>query len=378
MECGWFARWGARAAVLGAALACADAFAVDGVVGPGNCNESGFNSVLSTVDGSGGGMITFNCGTATIGFSSYKQVSHTVTIDGGGTITIDGGNSSAFFQVFVSANLTLKNLTLQHGAFSVSHALENFGVLRLDRVRVVNNSSTETPLANYGSLSVNWSMFTGNAATSASLGEGGAIAHTGDSMTIKASTFADNSAGHYGGAIYSTAPFSIINSTFGGNNAGLGGGAIYQDGSGDSTLSYATVVGNSAVFGAGVYNEGSSIGTLTIAKSIISANSDGDCDGVLATGGYNLGSGTGCGGVFTGTGDLINQSLPMGALANNGGPTLTMLPQSGNPAINHVPSAACEIPTDQRGGGRPFGSGCDSGAVEVGATIDLVFYDGFD
>ena len=76
-----------RACMLMFALYAAEVAAVDGVVGPGNCNEGGFDSVLATVDGSGGGTITFNCGTATIVFTAYKQIANAVVIDGGGSIT---------------------------------------------------------------------------------------------------------------------------------------------------------------------------------------------------------------------------------------------------------------------------------------------------
>jgi len=176
---------------------------------------------------------------------------------------------------------------------------------------------------------------------------------------------------------------TITNSTFNANTGTNGGGAIYQDGNGNSTIAYATIVGNTASFGAGVYNDGGGNATLTIARSIVSGNTTGNCDGVLQTGGYNLSNGTGCGSVFVGTGDLINQTLNMGALANNGGPTLTMLPQAGNPAIDHIPHASCVQHYDQRGYARtpatlPASSNCDSGAVEVNGANDRIFYYDFD
>jgi predicted outer membrane repeat protein len=367
--------WGVAFA-LGAGCAAAS----DGVVGPGNCNAAGFADVLAAVDGSGGGTITFNCGTATIPFTAYRQIAHAVTIDGGGTIAFDGGGTSALFQVFASAQVVLKRLTLQHGAYSGGvHMLENFGVTTLDHVRVLNNTSAQSPLANYGTLAVRASTFSGNAATSPTAGDGGAIAHTGNDLHVSASTFNGNHAAHFGGAIYAHgAPLSATNSTFNANTAGAGGGAVYQDGSGDSSISHATIVGNSAPFGAGVYNDGGGSSTLTIGRSIVAANASGNCDGVLASAGYNLSDDSGCGGAFTAPGDLLNQSLPMQALGDNGGATATMPPQAGNPAIDHVPRTQCVVPVDQRGAGRPFGAGCDSGAVEVGAAIDLIFFDGFD
>lgn len=366
-----------RIVLLAATGLAGAAMAADGVVGPGNCNEAGFDAVLATVDASGSGTITFNCGTATIQITGRKEIANRVTIDGGGAITFDGGNSSAFFQVFFSAEVVLKRLTLQRGIFSGAHALENFGALTLDRVRMLDNVSSESPVMNYGSLSVRRSTFSGNAATSATLGEGGAISNPTGDLRVMGSTFNGNSAGFHGGAIYSAGPMAVENSTFTANTGTNGGGAIFQEGSGDSTISHATIVGNSAPYGAGIYNEGSASSTLTIGRSIISQNSMGNCDGVLLSGGYNVWSGTtNC--ALSGPGDSQQASLPMGALANNGGATLTLLPQAGNAAINHIPNGQCVLPLDQRDASRPSGAGCDSGAVEVGGAFDLIFYDGFN
>jgi hypothetical protein len=69
--------------------------------------------------------------------------------------------------------------------------------------------------------------------------------------------------------------------------------------------------------------------------------------------------------------------LPLGTLANNGGPTSTMLPQAGNQAINFVPIAQCGNARDQRIADRPAGAGCDSGAVELNGLFDGIFADGF-
>lgn len=77
--------------------------------------------------------------------------------------------------------------------------------------------------------------------------------------------------------------------------------------------------------------------------------------------------------------DVPNVTLTMGAFANNGGPTRTILP----PAIatNNLSLAECIYATDQRGALRkpsPPGGKCDSGSVEVGGVIDEIFTDGFE
>ena len=65
------------------------------------------------------------------------------------------------------------------------------------------------------------------------------------------------------------------------------------------------------------------------------------------------------------------------ALTDNGGPTLTHKPDAGSPLVDAIPvgqyncSTIFEPPifADQRGFTRPFGAGCDKGAVERGSTL---------
>ena len=479
-------KFGYFCVLLGTLVFVTNARATDGVVGPGNCNESGFASVLAAVDGSGGGTLTFNCGAAaTITFTSYKTIANAVTIDGSDRITFDGGNVSAWLQVFASANAVLKRLTLQHGVFNAVHALENFGTLTLVNVHVADSSSTESPIVNYNTLAVRSSMFSGNTLSGAT-GNGGAISNLSGTLEVRDSTFTANHAfdggaiyidpgsgavridhsvftgntagygagietwgadvwvqnstfngnhaqagdggamwslqgqlvvnhsefagntaattggaiscyggimnvinsafgsnqsGSHGGGIYSTCSFSALNVTFNGNSANgasSGGGAIYQSGSTNAVLTFATIANNSALFGGGLYNDGATAGVMSVGNSIVSDNTGGNCDGVLASNGYNLSNDNGCGGAFTGPGDVLNTPLPLQPFGNYGGPTSTQPPQAGNPAIDHVPIASCGFPTDQRDAARPAGAACDSGAVEVGGVIDRIFADGFD
>ncbi|MET0230684.1 MAG: choice-of-anchor Q domain-containing protein [Rhodanobacteraceae bacterium] len=368
--------WRGRAAAFAGAIGLASGVhAADGVVGPGNCDEAGFNTVLAAVDGSGGGTITFACGTATLTFTHFKEVASAVTIDGGGSITIDGGASSAFFQSFASASLTLKNLVLQHGTFAEAHPLENFGTLVLDHVRVLSSTSTDALLMNFGTVDVRSSTFAGNAVPA---GQGGAIGNFGTQATVEASTFSGNSA-LQGGAIYSNATLAVVNSTFSANTGTGGGGAIYTV-AGDANISFSTFAGNTAPFGAGVYNDGGGSGTMVVSSSLFAGNVDGNCDGVLSSGGYNLSDDTHCGSAFTGPGDENGVALALQPLGAYGGPTATQPPVAGDPAIDHVPAGSCPINVDQRGQPRPNGAACDTGAVEVGGETggDLIFADGFD
>lgn len=352
--------------------------AADGVVAAGHCNEAGFNDVLVAVDGSGGGTITFNCGTATITFTSYKQISHAVVIDGGGAITFDGGNTTPFFQIFASASVTFRRITLQHGVKTGLYAIENFGALTFDRAQVLDNVSAGAAVMNHGALVVSMSTFLRNRSTSGSE-DGGAIHHQDGSARVDRSTFNGNSTVRSGGAIYSAAALKITNSTFVAGIASSGGGAVFQSGPGEAKLIHVTIVGNVATYGAGVANDAGDGGNaMILSRSILSKNTGGNCSGTLASDGYNLSDDTYCGSAFIANGDSNGINLTMEQLADNGGTTQTMPPAGGNPAIDHIPRAACALAVDQRGGGRPFGGGCDSGAVEVGATLDSIFPDGFE
>lgn len=311
-------------------------------------------------------VIRFNCGTATIPFSSYIQVQGEVSIDGANTITFDGQELHAFFQVYNSAKLELTNLTLQNGRMSSAAPLENFGDLSLGSVVMRNNSSSSASgaILNYGSLRVVQSSFRNNNAQA----EAGALNCQSGTAVIQRSTFANNQATSHGGAIYSLCEITIHNTTFDSNRSITGGGgAIYQAGDGKAVLEYTTISDNQAGFGAGIYNEGSANSTLSIKASILSKNSTGDCDGVITSLGHNLASDNNCG-AFTETGDAKNQNLPLGPLANNGGPTQTRKPLAGNPAIDAI-ATPCGIAVDQVGTARPANNKCDIGAVEVPAAV---------
>ena len=84
-------------------------------------------------------------------------------------------------------------------------------------------------------------------------------------------------------------------------------------------------------------------------------------------GGYNFSDDTSCGFVAATSSQKTPNDPMLGALANNGGPTQTLLPLAGSPLLDAIPPAACGANVDQRGVTRPQGTGCDIGAVEVEA-----------
>ena len=75
---------------------------------------------------------------------------------------------------------------------------------------------------------------------------------------------------------------------------------------------------------------------------------------------------------LTGEGDRENAGDPeLGALADNGGPTPTLLPADTSPLVNAIPLDHCQddgasgIETDQRLLPRPAETGCEVGSVEI-------------
>jgi hypothetical protein len=249
-------------------------------------------------------------------------------------------------------------------------------------------------------------------------GDGGGInMDGGDLLHIENSTIAGNTAGEEGGAIAShsgtESVLEIVNSTISDNSAVVGGGIWMHDG-GPVQLVYTTLAGNQtdtpgiecleegpsgndqgptateSDVGAAANGSAANIefadtdSTLTIFGSVIALPVEGpNCNVEIETdaadalsntvsNGYNFSDDDSCD--LVGTGDRESAGDPvLGALAANGGPTLTRLPGESSPLIDGVPLASCQadgaegITTDQRGVIRPQRTGCDVGAVEVEA-----------
>jgi predicted outer membrane repeat protein len=223
--------------------------------------------------------------------------------------------------------------------------------------------------------------FSGNAA----FAYGGGLENFGEngtsSPTLTNVTFNDNSTTETGGAMLNDAydgasnP-TLTNVTFSGNSS-FQGGALGNN-YGNSTLTNVTFDGNSATGGGGgaIFN---AYGTLTLSNVILwgdtAASSGGDeldnYGGTATTTSHSIVQGSGGSGLGWDTtlgtdgGGNLDADPKLGALANNGGATQTLLPGSGSAAID---GGTCVTSADQRGIARPQGLGCDIGAVEVVQT----------
>jgi predicted outer membrane repeat protein len=332
-------------------------------------NSSGFGGAIS--NDFGGGLYVSN--------STFTSNS---ALDGG---AIENSNSTPGTVAHV-VHSTFTNNTAGYGA-----AIENFGGGTLNAYYDTFTTNTASNIGGAiwneaGVVNANWSTFTGNTAATM----GGAVACDGDSLYVSNSTFSGNksnqgsaSFSNHGGAIYSGCYTVVSQATFYNNAApGSEGGGVYMAGNQYAGVFASTFASNQAQEGAAFSSSDTYVNGLQLSQSIVSGNTAGhSCSGgPFTSSGYNLADDTACGGALSAVTDNSNVTLTMGALASNGGPTQTMLPAAGNPAINHVPNAQCLYTTDQRGALRPTptGGSCDSGAVEVGGIIDAIFKDGFE
>lgn len=244
-----------------------------------------------------------------------------VTIDGSALpngIKIDGGGNSQIFSVRSGATAVLNSLTIQNG----------------------NNNDG------------NWSD-----------GGGGIDATEIGTLTVNNCTFInnlDNGSTDGGGAIHLVEGTLIVNNcTFTGNQ-GLGsgndngGGAIFAY-AGTMTVNGCTFVGNQADAGGGIYFNGAGGHSLYLTNTIAFSNTASTGANIYITNGsVNLVS------------NLLGTNALLAPLGNYGGPTQTMPPLFGSPAIDAGSDAAASMfTTDQRGYPRRSGAHVDIGAVEA-------------
>jgi hypothetical protein len=107
-------------------------------------------------------------------------------------------------------------------------------------------------------------------------------------------------------------------------------------------------------------------GTVSLLNTIVAGNSgtnSPDLYGPFVSGGFNL-IGNNQGATNLSINDFQDLVADLGPLQNNGGPTLTCVPQQGSFAIGYGTSTGAPG-TDQRGVPRPQGGGFDIGAVQV-------------
>lgn len=259
-----------------------------------NCTETDLKNAVA-----GGGLITFNCGVATITLTSPLDITAPdTTIDGGGQITLSGGTTSQIIRhrsLSSPSTLTLQNLTLSDGNASGIDTASNGGAVW--SVFQGNNAANKPSLnvINVNFLN-NVSDDQNSSPTRAYDFGGGAIFSQGGYVNISNSTFNGNRADGAGGAIHILrSNLSIIGSSFL-NNLAIGvveqssGGAIYIDGMQIVGVATTNILRSS--FSNNIsYNEGGAIyihmyqgvDTFTVDRTSFSSNTI--ADGSRAQGG---------------------------------------------------------------------------------------------
>lgn len=303
-----------------AMLATGDLLA--GTITVTNLDDSGAGSLreaITTADGDAGAdTIVFDAalnGTITL-VSNLPTITDTagLTIDGNSRITVSGNNSVQPFFVDDDASLNLENLTVSNGLTDFGGGIRNDGTLNLINSTISGNSANDKV--------------------------GGGILNNSGTLTLINSTLSSNSAVGEGGGIFNTSggTVSLTNSTVSGNSAGTTGGGIFND------------------------------GTVTITNSLIAnSSSGGDCfnsgTGTINDDGHNLVEDGSC--ITPGDNGNLEGDPMLGALADNGGSTLTHALLTGSPAIDAGGNdAASGLDYDQRG--FPF-ERIANGTVDIGA-----------
>ncbi len=236
---------------------------------------------------------------------------------------------------------TLANNT-SAGANDFGGGVFNNGTLTANNCTVTNNSSVASPGDAYG---------------------GGIYNDSGGTLTLNNCTFANNSStgnNAYGGGVGNTGVMAANNCTLANNNSvgspfdGHGGG-FYNEGTltvNNCTLASNSCSGNNG-YGGGIDDRFPS-SRLNLTNSII-------CSNTATTSGQNLyNEGT----LNVGT-SLVDTDALLVGLGSYGGPTMTMPPLPGSPAINAGSDSVTNfLATDQRGFPREVGAHVDIGAVE--------------
>ena len=240
----------------------------------------------------------------------------------GQTITLTSG------QLALNQNLTIDASALPGGiaingnqngnVFAVAGGATNV----LIALTITNGSTAGGGggIDNDGTLTVNQCTLTGNTAA-----EGGGIFNWGNTLTMNQCTLTGNSASDSGGGIFNyVGTLNVNQCTVTGNSAGS----------------------NYFAGGGGINNYA---GAMTLTNTIVAGN-------VNAYSGNLFGS-------FSGSDNLTNGNPLLAPLGNYGGPTPTMPPLPGSPAIDGCTNGT-SFATDQRGFPRIVGPYADIGAVE--------------
>ncbi len=309
------------------------------------------------------------------------------------SLIITGGNcptgSTATQGAGIYSNSSTTQLSIRNSTLTSNHAVSGGGIYFSGLLnspnslfQIQNCTFTGNTATNGGALygreataTIVNSHFSGNSAT----GDGGAIWNRFN-LDLATSTLSGNSAQRGGGIYQFLNTVGIGSTTFFGNSASAFGGGIYITG-GSFTLRYSTLAGNFATsHGGGISLD---FGTMLIESSTITANTAFYAAGIYSDRSFTANSSiiaannsappADVSGRFSGSKNIapfFTTSPPnplLAPLGDYGGPTQTMPPLPGSPAIDM--GEVTTLTSDQRGLSR-VGSP-DIGAAEFQGLADL-------
>lgn len=151
--------------------------------------------------------------------------------------------SSLAIALFITDTIFLSN---QRNAYGGALHTSNVDLI-LQRSQFKYNTATSggAIYSNDGTVVISTTLFGGNSATDRESGSGGAIqtTQTISSLVLTQTTFLENFASNYGGAISSCGyTLEIVNSQFDKNQAGEGGAIIYDSFTGQVELRNTTLI----------------------------------------------------------------------------------------------------------------------------------------
>ncbi|MEP4651790.1 MAG: choice-of-anchor Q domain-containing protein, partial [Ilumatobacter sp.] len=354
----------------------------------------------ANVAGSNGGAVTFNGqnepgNTVIVDGSTFED--NTASADGGAISLLNGGSAR------IASSRFANNTGSQDGG--AVHGRD--ANIVLDHVVVTDNDAGDgagvaleftmgSPFADPNVLTITDSTIDGNVAA----GQGGAVhaieatvriddttvrgnqALSGGALflddsflTSDRSTYNANTATALGGVAYlpdsgagaATSGATFTNVTANANSA-ADGGVVRSESRGSTTIRHSTFTDNTASGRGGAIDAN---GPLAIEHSIVYGNTTTttnapEIDGVVNSLNWSfLGVPTDTT-IATGANNQIGVNPQLGALTDNGGPTLSRRPSPTSPAVDAGdPSFSGAPTTDQRGGSRVSNGRIDIGALEL-------------
>ncbi|MEM9081130.1 MAG: choice-of-anchor Q domain-containing protein, partial [Verrucomicrobiota bacterium] len=285
------------------------------------------DSLLDTVDGLGGS------GTSLREAIAFASPNSPITFHS----SLDGQTITLGDELLIDQNLTIDASALPNG-------------LTIDA-----NNNSRAFFINSGTVTLDTLTITGGNST-----DGGGIFNLGGNLTLSRSTVFNNTVSNVGAGLFNGdgATATVKNCTFTGNSTTNVGGGIFSGTDSTLSLSHVTIVGNTAVNGGGgvlIVDSASEVFNCEYSVIALNATTNGTAD---------------VQGPFTvNTLNFLTTDPLLAPLGNYGGPTPTMPPLPGSPALDTAITSSLLL--DQRGTIRPQGSAPDIGAIEVDPTNDF-------